>query len=228
MPWRAELARAPGQTRFGYRAVADRAWEELSKLEPADFMKRGGAVPAGEGASRIMFFGRESTIDHAGRRILDHKGELSGVTVEIVLLHYLLRAQDVPLSGRLKSFREFPDAEAYQDAFRRRVVEPLAQAFGPHPEKFAQAAGRLGGVPAELATGDLKLRLMALPRLPVVVILWLGDDEVPASAQVLFDETADRQVLVEDLAVVGEFAAYLLIEEAGLQSPAVGRIFSYS
>jgi hypothetical protein len=61
----------------------------------------------------------------------------------------------------------------------------------------------------------------------VTCILWLGDDEVPASAQVLFDDTADRQVLVEDLAVVGEFAVYLLIEEAGLQSPAVGRIFSY-
>ncbi len=174
-----------------------------------------------------MFLGRETTIDYRHRSMIDHNGQRSGVTVEIVLLHYLLRAQDIPLSGHLKSFREFSDAEAYQDAFRRRVIEPLALAFGPHPEKFAQAAARLGGVPAELGTGELKFRLMALPRLPVVVILWLGDDEVPASAQVLFDETAEQQVPVEDLAVVGEFAAYLLIEEAGLRSPTVGRIFSY-
>jgi hypothetical protein len=227
MPWRAELAMVPENTRFGYRAVADRAWEELGALDPAGFMKRGGAVPLGDKACKIQFFGRESTIDYRRRRILDHKGERAGVTVEIVLLHYLLRAKDLPLSGRLKSFREFSGAEAYQDAFRRRVVEPLALAFGPFPERFASAARELGGVPAELSTGDLKFRLPALPRLPVVCILWLGDDEVPASAQVLFDETADLQVLVEDLAVVGEFAVYLLIEEAGLRSPAVGRIFSY-
>lgn len=212
---------------FGYRAVADRAWDELAALDPADFMKRGGAIPSGEGACKIMFFGRGSTIDYGHRRVIDHRGERAGVTVEIVLLHYLLRAKDLPLSGSLKSFREFPDAEAYQDAFRRRAIEPLGQTFGPHPDKFERAARALGGVPADLRTGDLKFRLMALPRLPVICILWLGDDEVPASAQVLFDGTADRQVLVEDLAVVGEFAVFLLIEEAGLQSPAVGRIFSY-
>lgn len=221
------MAQSPESTRFGYRAVADRAWEALGALDPAGFMKRGGAVPSGDGACKISFFGRDSTIDYGRRRILDHRGERAGVTVEIVLLHYLLRAKDLPLSGRLKSFREFSEAEAYQDAFRRRVIEPLAQAFGPHPESFERAARALGGTPADLRTGDLKFRLMALPRLPVVCILWLGDDEVPASAQVLFDETADSQVLVEDLAVVGEFAAYLLIEEAGLRSPAVGRIFSY-
>jgi hypothetical protein len=221
------LAPATENAGFGYRAVADRAWNELALIDPADFMKRGGAMPAGEGACRILFFGRESTIDYRGRKITDHMGGRAGVTVEIVLLHYLLRARDLPLSGRLKSFREFSDAEAYQDAFRRRAIEPLAQAFGPHPEKFERAARALGGVPADLRTGDLKFRLMALPRLPVTCILWLGDDEVPASAQVLFDDTADRQVLVEDLAVVGEFAVYLLIEEAGLKSPAVGRIFSY-
>jgi len=212
---------------FGYRAVADRAWDELSALEPTDFIRRSGARPAGEGRCTIRFFGKESTIDYRARQIFDHGGEKAGVTVEIVLLHYILRSQDIPLSGKLRSFREFPGAEAYQDAFRRRVVEPLAQTFGPCPEKFAAAARALGGVPAELTTGDLKFRLPALPRLPVVCILWLGDDEVPASAQVLFDETADSQVLVEDLAVAGEFAAYLLIKTAGLESGAVGKIFSY-
>ncbi|MBM4248909.1 MAG: DUF3786 domain-containing protein [Euryarchaeota archaeon] len=216
-----------GPKPFGYRAVADRAWDELAALDPADFMKRGGASPAGDGACRIKFFGRESTIDYGHRKVTDHKGGRANVTVEIVLLHYLLGASELPLSGRLRSFREFADAEAYQDAFRRRAIEPLAQAFGPHPERFEEAARALGGVPAGLATGDRNFRLPALPRLPVVCILWLGDDEVPSSAQVLFDDTAGRQVPVEDLAVVGEFAVYLLIEEAGLRSPAVGRIFAY-
>jgi len=61
----------------------------------------------------------------------------------------------------------------------------------------------------------------------VVCILWPGDDEVRPSSQVLFDETASSQVHVEDLAVVGEFAAYLLMEAAGIQSDSVGRIFTY-
>jgi hypothetical protein len=175
----------------------------------------------------MPFFGRECTIHTGERAIRDNGGKKFGVTVEIVILHYLLRAQEVPLSGRPKSFREFEGAEAYQDAFRRRVVEPLARAFGGCPDKFASAAMSLGGTPASLRTGDHKFTVPTVPRIPVTCILWLGDDEVPPSAQVLFDDTADQQVLVEDLAVVGEFVAYLLVREAGLELSDVGGIFSY-
>jgi hypothetical protein len=218
---------APGKGTSGYRAVADLAWERLGALPLDEAMARAGAEKAKDGVWKMPFFGRSCTIHMRERLVRDHQDRKAGVTVEIVLLHYILRSRDIPLSGVWKSFREFEGAEAYQDAFRRRVIEPLAQTFGPCPEKFASAARELGGVPAGIGKGNPNFRIPALPRLPVVCILWLGDDEVRPSAQVLFDETADRQVHVEDLAVVGEFAAYLLMEAAGLESFSVGRIFSY-
>jgi hypothetical protein len=217
----------PGKGTSGYRAVADLAWERLGALQLEEVMARAGAEKAGGGVWKIPLFGRSCTIHMREMLVLDHRDRKAGVTVEIVLLHYILGSRDVPLSGDLKSFREFEGAEAFQDAFRRRVIEPLAQTFGPCPERFASAARELGGIPAGFGTGDFNFRIPALPRLPVVCILWLGDDEVRPSAQVLFDGTASSQVHVEDLAVVGEFAAFLLMEAAGLESDSVGRIFSY-
>jgi hypothetical protein len=171
----------PGKGTSGYRAVADLAWERLGALQLEEVMARAGAEKAGEGVWKIPFFGRSCTIHMREMLVLDHRDRKAGVTVEIVLLHYILRSRDVPLSGDLKSFREFEGAEAFQDAFRRRVIEPLAQTFGPCPERFASAARELGGIPAGFGTGDFNFRIPALPRLPVVCILWLGDDEVRPS-----------------------------------------------
>jgi len=106
-------------------------------------------------------------------------------------------------------------------------VEPLAQAFGHCHEKFSAAARELSRAPTALATVDLKFQIPALPKVPVVCILRLGDDAVNGSAQVPFDETADRQVNFEDLAAAGEFAAYLLTRAAGFEGGTVGKIFLY-
>jgi len=217
----------PAKGTSGYRAVADLAWERLGALKLDEAMARAGAERAKDGVWKMPFFGRPCTIHMSEMFVRDHRDRKAGVTVEIVLLHYILRSRDIPLSGVLKSFREFEGAEAFQDAFRRRVIEPLAQTFGPCPEKFSAAAMELGGLPAKIGKGNPNFRIPALPRLPVVCILWPGDDEVRPSSQVLFDETASSQVHVEDLAVVGEFAAYLLMEAAGIQSDSVGRIFTY-
>jgi hypothetical protein len=41
------------------------------------------------------------------------------------------------------------------------------------------------------------------PKMPVVVVIWLGDEEVPTSANVLFDANAGKILPTEDISVVG-------------------------
>jgi hypothetical protein len=42
--------------------------------------------------------------------------------------------------------------------------------------------------------GDASIKLFPLPRIPVVLTLWLEDEEFPAGADLFFDSTCDLQL----------------------------------
>ncbi|MBU1915062.1 MAG: DUF3786 domain-containing protein, partial [Candidatus Thermoplasmatota archaeon] len=52
------------------------------------------------------------------------------------------------------------------------------------------------------------------PKVPVVVILWQGDEEVASSANVLFDANAGKIMATEDLSLVGGTLTRRLIQLA--------------
>ena len=58
--------------------------------------------------------------------------------------------------------------------------------------------------------GDASVRIDAFPKLPVTVVFWEGDQEIPGSANILFDETAPRLLAMEDLSVVGNLVSFRL------------------
>jgi len=51
--------------------------------------------------------------------------------------------------------------------------------------------------------GDASYTFRALPQLPVAVVWWAGDDEFPAKASVLFDETSSHYLPTDGLAILG-------------------------
>lgn len=53
-----------------------------------------------------------------------------------------------------------------------------------------------------MGRGDLSFQVWPLPRVPLSVVLWQGDEEVPAGGTLLFDSTARFYLsgLLEELA----------------------------
>ena len=127
--------------------------------------------------------------------------------VAIVLLHYLTRADGTPPAGRWIAFRELPDGLFYAQSFTSRGETPLAQAFSVAALRDAAAA--VGGSPLPL--GDAGFAFQALPRLPLAVVLWTADEELPAQASLLFDAAAGHYLATEDLAGLGESLARSLL-----------------
>jgi hypothetical protein len=121
-------------------------------------------------------------------------------TLFVLLAHYS-DAKSTDIVGRLIRFRDLPGGYAYEGAFARRAVSRIAEIFGDKPEMLVEAAKSLNGI--KLEHGDSSVEIPALPKTPLVYILWKGDD-FPASAATLFDSSASHFLPTEDLAVLAE------------------------
>lgn len=135
-------------------------------------------------------------------------GELSleGTTTEvpqtdkILILHYFNQAQGTPATGRLITFRQIPGGISYYPAFFQRVVAPFAHRFGRKTDLLLKAAEPLGGYRAQL--GDASVTVDAFPHVPITLVLWKGDDELPPSGNVLFDANISDYLPTEDVTVL--------------------------
>lgn len=191
-------------------------WERLRVRRPADLAAESGAVLSADGtALRLRVAGRDYDVDlaHEAIRRADEPATVVGPYLQILILHYLAGAGDAPMADRPATFQEFEGGDVYYAAFTRRVVDRLVRAFGAAPGRLATAGASLGAEP--VALGSVAFRVPFFPKLPLTVVLWLGDDEVPASANVLFDANAGRILPTEDLAVAAEGLVQILVKVGG-------------
>jgi hypothetical protein len=138
-------------------------------------------------------------------------GEEADIATSILLLHYLLAADGTAVKGEWIAFRSLPGGLGYQAAFEARASRRLTQTFGSDQSGFEAAAKTLAG--ERLSFGDASFLFRTLPRVWLAIVLYLADEEFPASANVLFDAGASHYLPTEDLAVVGGMLAGRLIKE---------------
>lgn len=128
---------------------------------------------------------------------------------KILIAHYLLGATGKKNSGNLITFRQIPDGHFYFDAFQRRARDPFVSFFGSNGRLFAKCAQEMGATPVE--NGDFGMEFRVFPRICVQLVLWEGDEEFEADATILFDESIQHQLPVEDIAVLSGSVVYRLI-----------------
>ncbi len=126
---------------------------------------------------------------------------------KLIALNYLSRADGAPLTESLIAFRELDGGVAYHQAFYSNTVNRLARVVRmDNLGEIEQVCRQLGGSPMDI--GDVGATLFFLPRFPITLTFWAGDDEMPSSANILFDESANHYLHTEDASV----AAGLLVE----------------
>lgn len=114
----------------------------------------------------------------------------------------------MPLTEELTKFKDLPGGYAYEGAFDKRAIQPIADVFGEKPTELCKAAAYLNG--KYLDHGDASAEIPALKGIPLTYILW-GKEEYPASASILYDQSASNYLPTEDLAVLGEITTMRLI-----------------
>jgi hypothetical protein len=121
--------------------------------------------------------------------------------LQALLLYYLNTADGAPLTGKWVSFADLPDGRMYNAAFQGYSGDEIIKAFGFNLEAFKSACLKAGGKPIEL--GSASFTFQALPRVPLMLTYWLGDEDFPSSCKVLFDESACHYLPIDACAVLG-------------------------
>jgi hypothetical protein len=123
------------------------------------------------------------------------------------LLSTYAKAETQSLNGKLVKFKDFPAGTAYENAFHRRAVVPVVKLYGRNPQGLIEAGLVLGG--KRLEYGECSIEIPALIGVPLTYILWT-DEELPPTANILFDESASKYFNVEDLANLADLTTWRL------------------
>lgn len=119
-------------------------------------------------------------------------GERLAYFFDISILWYLSCARAFGTTGRLVRPGDLKGGHHFFTGTHELPLGKLADRYGSDRDAFLRRAGLLGGEPLEY--GDASARLLPLPRVPVVLILWLRDEEFPPRADLLLDSSAELQL----------------------------------
>jgi hypothetical protein len=162
----------------------------------------------------IRFLNRDITISWPDMEFAYH-GSDNEVPIQdqVLLLHYLKGTIDSGSrenTGEWVSFQDLPDGRFYMDAFLRRAKDPLLKTFGANPKKMMELASRMYDA-SPMDYGDFSVIINALPLVPVVLVLWQGDDEFPPEGNILFDRGISNILSAEDTAWLAGAVVYPLV-----------------
>jgi hypothetical protein len=184
--------------------------KDLARRDPRDVAERSGATfDADRQTIQLDVWGKPYRLTHPEYVARDFSGAEAGLNRQALLLMYLDQADGAPLAHKWLAYRELPGGMFYANAFHGYAEMRLAQAFNGDVEKFVQAARRFKG--DRLTFGDASFEFVALPRILVGAVYWVGDEDFPSSATILFDAAASHYLPTDAVGALGsQLVSFLL------------------
>ena len=187
------------------------AIEKLSAQSFEIILKGTGLDSEDESSFRVPFLNRIYLVRYPEFEFINQADADQEIPIQeqIIILHYMLAANISPVRGQCVSYREIPGASFYFSAFVKRAIDPLKNVFGQNPQALTKAANSLNGNPID--PGDVGFEFSLLPKVPLQLVLYVGDEEFPAEANILFDRSVGEILSPEDIAWLAGMLAYRLI-----------------
>lgn len=200
---------------FTPHPLGDKLWQELQNLNSEDVCRQASVQCDSKGFYSVAFMDKKYRLYLKEERVEGPEGDdlASDPEFHLLLLTYLTSAQEVPFAGKWVSERDLQGGSLFFKGPHQLPIDPLFERFGKDPEKFLEIGMASGGT--KIAYGDVALEFMALPRVPVVCILWAEDDEFPARVSFLFDPSIQSHLPLDViLALIRSVTKNLLAHES--------------
>ncbi|MFO7964387.1 MAG: DUF3786 domain-containing protein [Desulfobacterales bacterium] len=184
-------------------SLADQSIDDISRRSGFDIISGNSLF--------VPFLDRRYHIVFPDMQFVDASDETAEIPIQeqVLILHYLLGGEAFDSPPDWVSYREIPGASFYFSAFAKRAVNPLKSVFGQNIPGLKHAAGVLNANPVE--PGDAAFEFDVFPRVPLRLIVWEGDAEFPAEANILFRAGVEKILSPEDIAWMAGMLVYRLI-----------------
>lgn len=128
---------------------------------------------------------------------------------QALILYYFSTASGIPITGRWIGFNELPDGRFYAQAFHSYTGQVLERRYTSNIKAFAHAAQYLHG--KEIHFGDLAYEFSILPRVSILIVHWLGDEDFQGVFRLLFDANLHEYLPLDACAIAGSMLTHRLI-----------------
>ena len=165
-------------------------------------------------ALTLRLYGRKLRVDADSGEITAPEDSLP-VTRTEKLTVYTLFAYVRPgarFRGEWVSFDRLRDTAVFAPAFRKGVLQSFAAAFSGRTGALEAACRALHGTP--LPFGDVGYEIDSFQCIPVRFLFWQGEDEIPASANLLFDVSATDFIHPESIVTIASLGVSRLVQAA--------------
>ena len=179
-------------------------WEELKEMAPADVCRRSLArYNEQEKAYELRVLNDDLLVYPEKRRVVrvsrpvSEQDRFPGFNAILVSVHYLLKAGEVPMAREYVTENELTDGTFFFKGPHALPSWKVEKRFGRNADAFREKCKLLGGAPVTF--GDSAFEFLVLPRIRIVYVLWVADDEFPARSRILFDASADKHFALDVL-----------------------------
>jgi hypothetical protein len=190
-------------------------WQQLLKLDGQETAQRAKCryLPNSQ-LYIIVLLNREYIVDLPEKKILLAESSLkAGFAEELSILAYLINSRDLPVADKLVTAQALPEGQFFFRGPHKLSAEKLAEVFGQYPQRLYNIMDEFGAKRCEF--GNASIELYVLPRVPLIIVIWRGDEEFGARASILFDETVAAQLPLDALWVAVNLTIKALVKAAG-------------
>ena len=177
----------------------EKAWQTLKAIDPAEVCKNAAVLYDEKYGNYVVksfctdfYVSPEKKIikstDATGEAVIKRHGYFFIHSC----LWYLVHAKDIPFAGRLLKPVNIKGGEIFFRGSHVLPLDNLAKRYGDDKEGFIKRGKELCA--EALAYGDASRKLFPMPRIPVILVLWLADDEFPPRSDLLLDSTCEIQL----------------------------------
>lgn len=182
--------------------IAGMYWEELQAMDTADVCRRSLAFyNEREKAFELRLLSDDLLVYPEERKVVRASAPVSegdpppDFNTVLVSVHYLLRAQEVPIANEYITESQVSDGAFFFKGPHALPSWRVEKRFGGDAAGFVEKGRLIGGDPIEF--GDAGLEFLVLPRIRIAYVLWEADDEFPARSQILFDASAEKHFALD-------------------------------
>ena len=190
-------------------------WQQLDKLDRQKTAERAKCQYLADPPRYIVtLLNTEYTVKLSDRQIFSTQSSPQPAPAEFLeqlcILAYLINAQDLPLANKFIKAENLPTGQFFFRGLHSLPTEKLEEVFGKSPESLYEASQQFDAKRCEF--GDASIELYVLPRIPLQIVIWRGDEEFDARASILFDQTAGTHMPLDALGALVNLTVKALVK----------------